>query len=124
MPKDPNLSLNPEAGMNRTFVRGGFAPRAASLMRLLIGSTALTGVAGLVVGSLGSGTLTITNGGTVSNLGGLVGSFAGATGAVTVSGAGSTWTNTTGLDIGYFGSGTVAITHGGIVTTAGPANIG
>ena len=56
MPKDPNLSLNPEAGMNRTFVRGGFAPRAASLMRLLIGSTALTGVALALVGPASAGT--------------------------------------------------------------------
>ncbi len=232
MPKGPNLSFNPDAGMNRAVARSSFVSRAAALMALLIGSTALTGVAlspayaatpqwlgtvssnwfaagnwnnpsavpnaadnvtidttsphatvinggaatgqqmivgnagngnlaitnggglaisgfgylgfsansigtasvdgagsnwtgaaGLVVGSAGSGTLTISNGGAVSNLGGIVGSFAGATGAVTVSGAGSSWSNTA-LDIGYFGTGTVAITHGGIVTSTGPINLG
>jgi T5SS/PEP-CTERM-associated repeat protein len=45
MPKGSRLSFNPEAGTDRAVVRGGFAPRATTLMALLIGSTALTGMA-------------------------------------------------------------------------------
>jgi T5SS/PEP-CTERM-associated repeat protein len=44
MPKGPNLSFNPDAGMNRAVARSSFVSRAAALMALLIGSTALTGV--------------------------------------------------------------------------------
>ena len=223
MPKGPRLSFNPEAGMDRAFARGGFAPRAASLTALLIASTALTAIAfvpsahagtpqwlgtassnwftqgnwspagvpnaadnvtvdttsphatvinggtaagaqvivgnagngnlaitnggglttsgfgylgfsanstgtvsvdgtgslwtsssGLVVGSSGSGTLTITNGGAVSSFSGLIGSFAGGTGTVTVSGSGSTWAVGTSLWVGNSGTGTLLLSQGGV----------
>jgi len=65
MPKGPRLSFNPEAGPDRTVVRGGFAPRAASLTALLIGSTALTGVALSLVGPANAGSPVWL--GTVSN---------------------------------------------------------
>ena len=47
----------------------------------------------LYVGNCGSGTLSISNGGSVSNANGYIGYYSGYTGRVTVDGAGSTWTN-------------------------------
>ena len=68
-----------------------------------------------MVGGLGTGTLTIQNGGTVNSGGGSVGLSAGSTGTVTVTGPGSSWVNgpSGGLNIGSFGTGTLVITNGG-----------
>ena len=54
------------------------------------GATALN----LTVGQNGIGMLAIPNGGTLTDFGGFVGNLPGSQGTVTVSGAGSTWTNT------------------------------
>ncbi|MCP4565836.1 MAG: autotransporter domain-containing protein [Bosea sp.] len=70
----------------------------------------------LAVGSSGTGTLIIEDGGTVSNARGFVGWQTGGTGTVTVTGAGSTWTNTDLLGVGYFGTGTLIIENGGTVS--------
>ena len=54
---------------------------------------------GLNIGSFGTGTLTIANGGTVVNITpniANIGNFAGSQGTVTVTGAGSTWSNILG----------------------------
>lgn len=69
----------------------------------------------LFVGYIGEGTLAITDGGSVDCGSGYLGYGSGSTGDVTVSGAGSTWTNDC-LFVGYFGSGTLAIDNGGSVT--------
>ncbi|RNJ47255.1 autotransporter outer membrane beta-barrel domain-containing protein [Mesorhizobium erdmanii] len=63
-----------------------------------------------------TGTLTISNGGAVSDTVGHVGS--GGTGTVTVDGIGSTWTNSGDLYIAEHGTGTLAITKGGAVSNA------
>ncbi len=73
-----------------------------------------------VGGAYGSGTLYITNGGAVSmsplNINnGFIGNN-GSTGAVTVDGAGSKWTNIHDVFVGYAGGGTLNITNGGTVT--------
>ncbi|MDI3564192.1 hypothetical protein [Bradyrhizobium sp. Arg816] len=74
------------------------------------------------VGISGTGKLTIRNGGTMSNAGfGYFGYGFGATGTVTVDGAGSALTNSSDLYVGYFGAGTLTIRNGGTVSTA---NIG
>ena len=92
------------------------------------GST-LTNTDTIQVGGLGTGTLTIQNGGTVNSMGGgSIGLSAGSTGAVTVTGPGSSWNNSPGggLNIGSFGTGTLTIANGGMVinNTAFAANIG
>ena len=77
---------------------------------------------GLNVGSFGTGTLTIANGGNVIDITPLVsniGTFAGSHGTVTVTGAGSLWSDIAGINIGRAGTGTLTITDGGIVI--GPA---
>ena len=98
----------------------------------------------LYVGDAGSGTLTIRNGGAVSNGYGFIGADPGSTGVATVDGpphpllppsplppsspppllppplppspAGSTWTNSADLHVGYGGTGTLNIRNGGSVS--------
>ena len=53
-------------------------------------------------GGQGSGTLTISNGGTMSNVAGFLGNQSGSTGTATVDGAGSTWTSID-LNVGTIG---------------------
>ena len=79
---------------------------------------------GLNIGAFGTGTLMIANGGRVINItsnAANIGEFAGSQGTVTVTGAGSTWTNSSGVNIGRLGTGTLTIADGGIVN--GPVTI-
>jgi len=71
----------------------------------------------LNVGSSGTGTLTIANGGTVRNTEGRIGTFTGSSGTVSVSGPGSTWNNSSYLTIGNRGTGELTIGNGGTVTS-------
>ena len=74
---------------------------------------------GLNIGSFGTGTLTIANGGMVINITAFaanIGNGAGSQGTVTVTGAGSTWSNSSGVNIGNLGTGTLTIADGGVVT--------
>ncbi len=71
-----------------------------------------------------SGTLNITNGATVSNSYGFIGGSPDQVCAVTVDGAGSTWTNTADLHIGdEEGSGTLNILHGATVVVGGSTSV-
>lgn len=81
----------------------------------------------LVVGQDGDGTLSIGSGGKVTNANGYVGAEFVATGHhsdVTVSGTGSTWTNTGQLNIGDNGAGTLTIQDGGVVNAQQSATLG
>jgi len=84
----------------------------------------LTTCCDLYIGRNGTGTLNIGSGGTVSNgighVGGCAGCSTDAVGTVTVSGAGTTWTNSIGLVIGDSGTGQVTIAGGAQVLT-GPS---
>ncbi|HBX59375.1 MAG TPA: hypothetical protein DEG65_03950, partial [Methylophaga sp.] len=73
------------------------------------------------VGNSGNGTLNILNGGSVSNTFGSVGRLSGATGTVTVDGAGSSWNNSNALGLGDWGNGTLNIINDGLVTVASGA---
>ena len=76
----------------------------------------------LVVGKEGDGTLVITDGGVVSNWHGKIGKwFGSATGGVTVSGAGSIWTNSGSLAIS--GASSLTIVEGGLASAAGNVGI-
>jgi T5SS/PEP-CTERM-associated repeat protein/autotransporter-associated beta strand protein len=70
----------------------------------------------LYVGASGNGTLTVSDGGHVSNTTGYIAYSSGKTGAATVSGAGSTWSNASALYVGYSGNGTMRIEAGGQVS--------
>ena len=52
----------------------------------------------------------------MSNGYGFIGADPGSTGAVTVDGAGSTWTNSGDLYVGNSGTGTLTIRNGGTVS--------
>ena len=69
----------------------------------------------LFVGQAGTGMLTIQTAGTLINLTGTVGSLPGSNGTVTVTGAGSTWSNLGSLVVGDAGTGTLTIDNGGTV---------
>ena len=88
------------------------------------GSSWINGPTGLSVGSFGTGTLTIANGGKFINiLAGddtNIGRFAGSQGTVTVTGAGSSWSSTPTVNIGNSGTGTLTIADGGVVNVVGP----
>ncbi len=69
----------------------------------------------------GGGTLSITNGGRVSNTGGYIGYEPSSIGEAVVDGTGSAWTNSGILNVGYNGMGTLLITNGGSVSSIGGA---
>ncbi len=62
-----------------------------------------------------SGTLNIISGGVVNDSAGSVGYIAGGAGAVLITGAGSLWNNTSTLDVGTAGAGSLTISLGGRV---------
>lgn len=68
------------------------------------------------VGDSGTGSLTISSGKTLTDSGARIGNAAAAVGTVTVSNAGSTWTNNGALYVGYQGSGELTVSAGGVVT--------
>ncbi len=83
-----------------------------------IGST-WTNSSTLNVGRFGTGELRIENGGTLSNASSThIGTFSGSTGAVTITGASSTWTNSSSLNVGAEGTGELTITDGGSVVNS------
>lgn len=78
----------------------------------------------LTVGRDGTGTLSVTNGGSVSNDYGTIGNSSTGTGSVTVDGAGSTWSNSESLYVGYDGNGTLDILNGATVSNTAGGYIG
>lgn len=70
----------------------------------------------LSVGYMGSGALTIADGGRVTNSYGYIGANLGSIGTASVSGSGSSWENSGDLIVGQLGKGTLAIETGGIVS--------
>jgi outer membrane autotransporter protein len=73
----------------------------------------------LVVGSNGTGMLTIQTGGTLADSSGTVGNLSGGLGTVTVTGAGSSWSNAGSIVVGGLGTGIVTIQDGGAMTSGG-----
>ncbi|WP_258584586.1 autotransporter outer membrane beta-barrel domain-containing protein [Mesorhizobium sp. AR02] len=69
------------------------------------------------IGDSGSGTLTVSNGGSITTSYGEVGAAAGSTGDVTVDGTSSIWNDAKDLIIGYSGNGSLTIQNGGTVSS-------
>jgi T5SS/PEP-CTERM-associated repeat protein len=81
----------------------------------------------LWVGGRGMGALTVQNGGSLVTDGSggtdaaVIAALEGSRGSVTITGAGSTWTNSTRLNVGNGGNGELIITNGGRLTHANGA---
>jgi T5SS/PEP-CTERM-associated repeat protein len=83
------------------------------------GSAWVNLTANLSIGYSGTGNVLISDGGTITNSGGVLGYNAGSSGSVTVTGSGSTWTNSGSLYAGYSGTGALLVTEGGAVSNLG-----
>ena len=99
-----------------TATRGGLSVSGA-------GSTYTT--TAVYVGLGGNGTLLVSDDGDMSmNIGASIANGVGSTGSVTITGAGSSWTNTgTMMTVGTSGAGSLTISAGAVVTS-GAARIG
>ena len=73
----------------------------------------------LAVGPSGTGMITIQTGGTLANSFGTVGNLPGSQGTVTVTGAGSNWSNAGSVVVGGLGTGTLTIQDSGTVNSGG-----
>ncbi len=71
------------------------------------------------VGRIFDGTLTVNSGSDLTSQRGYIGFSSGVSGAITVDGVGSTWTNTMKLFVGFNGSGTLNISNSGAVSVEG-----
>jgi T5SS/PEP-CTERM-associated repeat protein len=72
---------------------------------------------GLTVGNSGPGTLTVSNGGSLTTTGLSIGGGSGASGSVTVTGSGSTLNGGGSINVGSTGNASMAIQNGGAVTS-------
>jgi T5SS/PEP-CTERM-associated repeat protein len=111
------------SGFNSTTSLGHHAGSSGTVTVNGAGSTWTTADQ-LWIGEHGTGTFTVQNGGSVttSSLAGdktIIGVFADANGFATVTGAGSTWTQTDGLTVGNSGPGTLTVSNGGSLATTG-----
>jgi len=77
----------------------------------------------LTIADAGSGTMSVQNGGVVLSGTSIIGSQAGATGNVTVSGTGSTWQAQT-LTVAKSGTATLTVSQVGSVQVSSDANVG
>jgi T5SS/PEP-CTERM-associated repeat protein/autotransporter-associated beta strand protein len=103
-----------------TFIAGGVG--SAGTATIDGASSKFSIIKNLYVGyATSNGKLEIKNGGIVSDVIGYVGAYSGGTGSVTVTGGGSTWTNTGALVVGVGGSttSTVDVRNGGAMTSVG-----
>jgi T5SS/PEP-CTERM-associated repeat protein/autotransporter-associated beta strand protein len=99
-------------------------PSTGSLGTMIIDAGGRATAQNLIVGESGVGILAVQNGGILTDFGGFVGDLPGSQGTVTVSGAGSTWTNTDTIQVGGLGTGTLTIENGGMVNSGGGGSIG
>ena len=121
---DATLNITNGGAVSNTYGYIGAGGAAANTVTVDGAGSKWTNTFSLYVGrSGGTGTLNIANGGAVSNTSGCVGYDSGSTGMVTISGAGSTWTNNGSLYVGSQGTGTVTQT-GGTNTVAGALYLG
>jgi T5SS/PEP-CTERM-associated repeat protein len=125
-----NLHLNEgSAGPSSMTVRNGSTITSPSMVvghtsdassTLLItdpGSIVTTNEINVGQAGLGTGALMIEAGGSLSDIDGFIARFALSIGSATVSGTGSTWTNSGILRVGHIGNGTLSVANGGSVSS-------
>ena len=77
----------------------------------------------IYIGNTSYGSLKVDGDSDLNSFSATIGNVLGSMGVTTVSGTGSTWTESGLLHIGYYGSGTLSIAGGGIVTNNDSAEI-
>ncbi len=108
---DYNLTLDSTASLKQSFTFSG----------VTVNADLTSGFGNLGVNT---GSLTVTNGLAVESSEGYVGYYSGSVGVATVSGTGSTWTNSGDLYVGSSGTGTLNIDDGGVVSVSGATILG
>ena len=96
----------------------GTSPGSSGTVTVEGSGSRWTNSGGFFVGHEGTGTLHISDGGTVSNSGGGIGTTSGSNGTVTVEGPDSSWTNSANFYVGNSGTGTLNISDGGAVSAS------
>ena len=140
-----NLILGSAGTATMNVQSGGTVKSAIGTLGMAAGSNAVATIDGagsswsvtgdLTVGVFGTGTLTVSNGGTLTNgkinanasayIGyGSNASITNATNSVTVTGVGSTWTNYGPLTVSNYADGALTVSSGGAVTVTADAVIG
>lgn len=125
-------TMNIENGGHVSNASTGVIGNSISPFTFGVGTVTVTGAGStwtnssdLYVGSAGLGSLNVESGGQVINTGvGMLGNLTSSVGAATVTGAGSTWTNSSDFYVGRFGQGTLNIEAGGQVSNVGRGVIG
>ncbi len=95
-----------------------YSPSSAGSVTVTGTGSAWTTSSNLTIGFLGSATLSILAGGSVSSQLGFIGYKSPSTGSATVSGSGSTWNNTSDLYVGINDNGTLNVQSGGAVSSS------
>ena len=114
----PTLTINNGGSLTATGARIGYgAGVSGALMVNGTGSTLTLGSGRIGVGYDGTGSLTVSGGASAVSPGAVIGWNAGANGTATVTGAGSSWTNTADLYVGNEGNGTLRIEDHGTVSS-------
>ena len=123
----PSMSVGSESGTATMTIRGGGSvSNSTGYIGDNAGTSGVVTVSGsdsvwstntddLYIGRFGTGSLSISQGGSVSNRNGILGRYATGSGQVSVDGAGSTWTNRYNVNVGQFGAGSLSISDGGNV---------
>ncbi len=108
------VSSTPTSSFSSSFI--GFFGGSVGVVTVTGPGSTWANSGSLCVGDYGTGTLTISGGGYVSNVHSVIG--ANSTSTVMVTGAGSTWTNFGYLTVGMDGTGTLKVEDNGIVEVA------
>ncbi len=128
------ISIGAEAGSNGTLniLGGGVASGNAAVIGRDSSSVGAVTVSGpgstwtlatansFLIGAGGSGTLLISNGGTVRSGQALIGAYGGSDGHVTVIGPTTAWDTRNNIYVGFEGSGDLKVQDGAKVSTIGP----
>ena len=111
---DIDLVFDATHGLTQTITLNSLSGQNISINLDMTGSP--TPYMNLGAGYIGTGSLTIKNGVSVTSSNGYLGYRSGSTGTATVDGSGSMWTNSGDLEVGNWGSGTLNISNGGSVS--------
>jgi T5SS/PEP-CTERM-associated repeat protein len=121
--RDPILGTYGSATVIRRNAYLGLNSDSVGIATVTGGGSSWTIQQSLSVGTLGTGMLTIANGGSASSRSAHIGDGSGSTGAVTVTGTEARWIVNSVLVIGGSGIGTLTIESGGRVSVGGAPNV-